>query len=111
MLRGIYADPGARARALGAWGGIAGVGAASGPLLGGLLAGTVGWRAVFVVNVPVGLATLALYARHGPRVAGVAARGLDPAGQALWLAGFGALVLGLIEAGERGWTSPVVLGV
>src|SRR5438270_273698 len=56
LLRAAYTETSARARAVGAWGAIAGVAAASGPVLGGLLAGGPGWRAVFFVNVPVGLA-------------------------------------------------------
>ncbi len=64
LLRGTYQEAGQRARAVGAWGAVAGVGAASGPILGGLLVGVVSWRAVFIVNMPVGILGLALTSRY-----------------------------------------------
>lgn len=64
LLRAAYPDPRERARALGVWGGIAGTAAASGPVLGGVLTASLSWRAVFVVNLPVGVAALWLTQRH-----------------------------------------------
>ena len=58
LIRGAYEDARERARAVGIWGATAGIGAASGPILGGLLVAALGWRSVFVVNLPVGLAAL-----------------------------------------------------
>ncbi len=54
LLRAAYPDVAERARAVGAWGAVAGVAAASGPILGGVLVTIADWRAVFVVNLPVG---------------------------------------------------------
>ena len=109
LLRATYSNPPERARAVGAWGAIAGVGAASGPIVGGVLVGLVSWRAVFVVNVPVGILALVLGYRHlrpaGERQGG----GFDPAGQLLGLASLTLLTVGLIEGGAAGWTSPVTV--
>jgi DHA2 family methylenomycin A resistance protein-like MFS transporter len=110
LLRASAPDAAARARAVGVWGGVGGVAAASGPVLGGLLTGWLGWRAVFAVNPAVAVACLVLTARHVPRPAADRGRGLDPLGQALALVALGALSLGLIEAGVRGFHDPLVLG-
>ena len=58
LLQQVYRTPSARARAFGLWGAIAGVAATAGPLVGGVLTSTVGWRWVFVINLPVGLLCL-----------------------------------------------------
>jgi DHA2 family methylenomycin A resistance protein-like MFS transporter len=110
LLRASAPDPAARARAVGVWGGVSGVAAASGPVLGGLLTGWLGWRSVFAVNPAVAIACLVLTARHVPHPAADRRRGLDPLGQALSLVALGALSLGLIESGVRGFGDPLVLG-
>ena len=74
LLRERHPGRAEQARALGVWGGVGGVGAAGGPLLGGLLAGTVGWRAVFLLNLPVAGVAALLLARHLPRAARPARR-------------------------------------
>jgi DHA2 family methylenomycin A resistance protein-like MFS transporter len=99
LIRTAYDDPAARARAVGVWGGVGGIGAASGPVLGGLLVAAAGWRAVFVVNVPVGVAAIALTLRLVPAPPGRPRR-LDPAAQALAVLSLAALTLGVIEAGR-----------
>jgi MFS transporter, DHA2 family, methylenomycin A resistance protein len=105
LLRATYADPAERAQAVGVWGGVAGIGAASGPILGGFLVGLLSWRAVFVVNVPVGAFALWLGARH-LRATGERSDGaLDPAGQVLGIMTLTLLTTGVIEGGARGWTS------
>ncbi|MFF9866653.1 MFS transporter [Streptomyces sp. NPDC013953] len=112
-----------RNRALGVWAAIGGSGAAAGVLLGGALTEGPGWQWVFHVNVPVGLALLlALPAvvpppprrtkRPGPpdvKPTGRIAR-LDVPGALLVTAGTGALILGLVEAGESGWGAAASLG-
>ncbi|MGI8451490.1 MAG: MFS transporter, partial [Streptosporangiaceae bacterium] len=57
LLQASYPDRARRARAVGLWGGLGGLAAASGPVLGGGLAAAVGWRPAFAVNIPVGLLT------------------------------------------------------
>jgi EmrB/QacA subfamily drug resistance transporter len=99
--------PGRRGAVLGAWGGIGGLGAALGPLAGGALAGSVGWRAIFWLNVPLGLvlmplARLRLAESYGPR------RRLDLAGAVLGSAGLFGVVWAVIRAGAAGWASAEV---
>lgn len=106
LLRSAYPAPGDRARAFGWWGAVAGVAAASGPVVGGLLTSALGWRAVFLVNLPVGLAGIGLARHHLADSRPQPARRADGAGQVLAMVCLAALVLGVIEAGEAGWSSP-----
>jgi DHA2 family methylenomycin A resistance protein-like MFS transporter len=110
LLRASYADRAARARAIGIWGGIAGVAAASGPVIGGALTQTVSWRVVFFVNVPIGALALALTLRYVVRPRGRGERGLDPVVLLSAIGALGGLTLALIEARTRGWDAPPVLG-
>jgi DHA2 family methylenomycin A resistance protein-like MFS transporter len=109
LLRGAYRDPAERARAVGAWGAVAGIGAASGPVLGGLLVALASWRAVFIVNVPVGLLAMRLSRRHLPPAGERSYAGFDPPGQVLGVLTLTLLTLGLIEGGSAGWGSPLSL--
>jgi DHA2 family methylenomycin A resistance protein-like MFS transporter len=105
LLRGTYDSPSERARAVGVWGAVAGIAAASGPVLGGLLSGLVSWRAVFFVNLPVGIVGLALSARWLSRTGETLEGGIDPAGQLLGILALTLLTFGMIEAGDAGWGS------
>ena len=64
LLQASYPNREARARAYGIWGGVAGVAAGAGPVLGGALVTGLGWRSVFFVNVPIGAVGLVLAARY-----------------------------------------------
>jgi MFS transporter, DHA2 family, methylenomycin A resistance protein len=108
LLQATYTEPGQRARAFGIWGGVAGVGAASGPVIGGLLIAGLGWRSVFAINLSFGLLGLAGVARYLPAPAGHR-RPADPAGQVLGIVALASLTGAMIEAGAKGWTSPLVL--
>jgi EmrB/QacA subfamily drug resistance transporter len=96
-----------RARALGIWGAIGGAGAAAGVLAGGMLTTWLGWRAVFLVNVPVGLAAgpVSLHLVPGTSARRHGARDLDLPGAALAAAGLVTLAYGLARAPAYGWTS------
>ena len=110
IVTNVFTAPRERARAIGWWGGVAGVSIASGPLLGGLLVQTLGWRSVFWINVPVGLAAIALTSRFVPESRAAHPRRLDPVGQLLMIATLGLLVFGIIEAPVHGWGSTLILG-
>ena len=66
IITNTFTDRTERARAIGVWGATFGLSVAFGPVLGGLLVDSVGWRGVFWVNIPVGLAAIALTARFVP---------------------------------------------
>ncbi|MGI5228419.1 MFS transporter [Actinoallomurus sp. CA-142502] len=110
LVRAAYEDPGARARAVGVWGGVAGVAAASGPVIGGVLTQAVSWRLVFFVNVPIGLAALLMTRRHVPSAGGHGRPGFDLPAQATVIAALGVLTFALIEARTEGWAAPFILG-
>jgi MFS transporter, DHA2 family, methylenomycin A resistance protein len=97
LLRAAYPDARERARAVGVWGGVAGVAAASGPIVGGVAVSVVSWRAVFFVNVPIGLLGLWLAARHLPPRVERTGGGLDPVGQVAGVLALTLLTFGLIE--------------
>jgi EmrB/QacA subfamily drug resistance transporter len=101
-----------RARALGVWGAVGGAGAAVGVLLGGALTELVGWRAIFLINLPVGV-LLAAGATHViPADAGRPRwNGLDVRGALLATVGVGGLVYALSQAESTGWTSAQTLGI
>jgi DHA2 family methylenomycin A resistance protein-like MFS transporter len=109
LINASFTDRGRRVRAIGMWGGFGGVAAGLGPVVGGALTSWVGWRAVFYVNVPIGIAAVLLTAAFvvAPRPTG--RTGLDPLGQVLAVVTVAALAFGLIEGGARGWTSGPVL--
>jgi EmrB/QacA subfamily drug resistance transporter len=101
-----------RAKALGVWGAVGGAGAAVGVLLGGILTELVDWRAIFFINLPVGLLLAAgafgLLPADPTRPQW---RGLDLRGALLATASLGALVYTLAQAQSRGWTSTATLGI
>jgi DHA2 family methylenomycin A resistance protein-like MFS transporter len=109
LIRVAYPAGRERAKAIGVWGAVAGVAAAAGPVVGGLLTDALSWRAVFVVNVPLAAVAVLLAGRFVPAAPPDPRRGLDPAAQLAGTLALGALTLALIEAGARGWTAPLVL--
>ncbi|MGZ4179654.1 MAG: MFS transporter [Solirubrobacteraceae bacterium] len=101
-----------RARALGVWGAVGGAGAAVGVLLGGLLTQLIDWRAIFLVNVPIGLAVAVAVRRVVPGDAGSPQwRRVDVPGAALATTGVGAMVFALSQASTSGWLSAQTLAV
>ncbi|HST42559.1 MAG TPA: MFS transporter [Conexibacter sp.] len=105
IVRNTFTDARERAQAIGVWGGTIGVSMALGPVLGGLLVEAVGWRAIFWVNVPIGIAAIVLTARFVPESRAGRARRPDPFGQALVIVLLGTLTFAIIEAPSHGWLS------
>ncbi len=102
IITNTFTDPRERARAIGVWGAVVGISMAAGPLVGGLLVESVGWRAIFWVNIPVGLAAVLLTLRFVPESRAPKARRPDPVGQVLVIALFGSLTYAIIEAPTAG---------
>ena len=101
-----------RARALGVWGAVGGAGAAVGVLLGGLLTQLIDWRAIFFINLPIGLIVAAGALHVVPADATRPRwRQLDLRGAAVATASLGALVFALSQAQSAGWTSTQTLGL
>jgi EmrB/QacA subfamily drug resistance transporter len=99
-----------RNRALGAWAAIGGSGFVVGMIVSGLLTAGPGWRWVFLVNVPIGVAALAVLPRLLPGEPARPASGrVDLVGAVLVTAAAAALVHGLTAAGDGGWTAPGTL--
>lgn len=101
-------DEQARHRLVGWWAAAGGVGMAAGPLLGGALVAVADWRAVFAVNVVIGIPAAIWSLRSMPSVAS-AGRRLDLAGMGTATVLIGGLVFALIEAPAQGWLSPAVI--
>jgi DHA2 family methylenomycin A resistance protein-like MFS transporter len=108
LVRQAFAEPAARARAVAVWsaGGAAAI--AAGPVLGGILTSTAGWRTIFFVNLPVGTAALVLLLLRAPRSPRLAAP-LDLAGQLTAVLGLAALAFAVITGGSGGFARPSVL--
>lgn len=96
IIRNTFDDPRERAQAIGVWGAVVGVSMALGPVLGGVLV-EASWRAIFLVNIPVGLAAIALTARYVPESRAPRGRRPDPVGQVLVIVLLSTLVYGIIE--------------
>jgi DHA2 family methylenomycin A resistance protein-like MFS transporter len=111
IISATFDDPGERAGAIGVWSAGSGLALALGPAVGGLLVDAFGWRSVFLLNVPIAVAVVALGTRFIPvipRRAGVGS--FDWTGAFLTTAGIGLLTFAIIEGPGRGWGSSVILG-
>ncbi|MFR9800174.1 MFS transporter, partial [Streptomyces sp. MS06] len=102
IITNTFTDPRERARAIGVWGAVIGISMAVGPLLGGVLVQSVGWRSIFWVNLPVGLTALLLTLRFVPESRAPHPRRPDPVGQLLVIVLFGALTYAIIQAPDSG---------
>src|SRR5215831_14165125 len=111
IIANTFTDPRERARAIGIWGGVFGLSIAAGPVLGGLLVAGVGWRGIFWVNIPVGVAAIVLTALFVPESRAARARRPEPAGQLLVIVTLASLTYAIIEGPRAGWTSPVIVGL
>jgi EmrB/QacA subfamily drug resistance transporter len=99
-----------RGAAIGAWSGLGGVTTAFGPFLGGWLVEAASWRLIFLINLPIAVAVIWVTTRHVPetRDEGMAP-GIDVSGALLAALGLAGVIYALTEAGNKGWTAPVVI--
>jgi EmrB/QacA subfamily drug resistance transporter len=111
IIRNVFTDARERAQAIGMWGATVGISLALGPVVGGALVESIGWRSIFWINIPVGLSALALTLRFVPESRAPHARRLDAVGQLLVIALFSSLTYAIIEAPSAGWLSAQSLGL
>jgi EmrB/QacA subfamily drug resistance transporter len=109
IIRNTFLDPKERAQALGAWGAVIGISLALGPVVGGILVHNVGWQSIFWVNIPVGVAAIALTARFVPESRADHPRRLDPIGQMLVIVFLASLTYSIIQGPEAGWGSAQIV--
>jgi MFS transporter, DHA2 family, methylenomycin A resistance protein len=103
-------DAASRARAIGIWTASGGVALAAGPVASGLLLSYLGWRSIFLVNLPIAALGIWLAGRFAVETGRTPTpRGIDPAGQILAIVFLLGLVWAVIEAGSLGWAAPPVL--
>jgi EmrB/QacA subfamily drug resistance transporter len=111
IVTNTFTDARERAQAIGLWGSTFGLSLALGPVIGGALVESVGWRGVFWVNIPVGVAALILTARYVPESKAAHSRRPDLLGQALVIILLGALSYAIIEGPSYGWSSVRIIVV
>jgi EmrB/QacA subfamily drug resistance transporter len=109
IITNTFTERKERAQAIGIWGGVVGLSMALGPVLGGALVSSVGWRSIFWINVPIGVAGCTLAALYIPESRSSRSRSFDPVGQVLLIAVFASLTFGIIEGARLGWSSPLIL--
>ncbi|MGF6441544.1 MFS transporter [Paraburkholderia youngii] len=109
LLGAAFPEPHARARAVSVWAGTAALALGAGPLVGGVLVDRFGWPAIFLINVPIGVAGIWLTIAHAPDTQGHATRRIDLAGQTLAVVALVGLTYAVVESGRLGWTSMTVL--
>ena len=107
IITNTFPDRGERAKAIGLWGAVTGLGVAVGPITGGVLLAHFGWPSVFVALVPVAALALLATLRWVPESSDPGQARLDPAGLLVSSAAIGLLVYTIIEAPGRGWTAPL----
>jgi EmrB/QacA subfamily drug resistance transporter len=111
IITNVFTEPRERARAIGVWGGVVGISLGLGPVVGGVLVETVGWRSIFWINIPIGLAAIALTARFVPESRAPRARRVDAVGQLLVMVALACVTYAIIDTPRAGWTSPSTLGL
>ena len=109
LLSHAFHDEKARGRAVAVWAAGASLALTAGPFVGGTLISLVGWRSIFLVNLPIGLAGLWLTFRFAEETTRLPQREVDLPGQIAAITALGALAGSLIEGGALGWRNPVVI--
>lgn len=109
LLNHAYADDRERGRAVAVWAAGASLALTAGPFVGGALITLVSWRAIFLVNLPIGLAGLWLSWRYASETTRARSREIDLPGQIAAIGALGALAGAIIEGGSLGWSDPAVI--
>ncbi|NUW33329.1 MFS transporter [Nonomuraea sp. SMC257] len=105
-----FTEPGARARAFGAWSAAGGVGGMAGALAGGAITSGLSWRWVFLINVPIGVVLIGAAVTSLAGTRAVRREPLDLVGAVTGTAGLAALIYGVMRSADHGWTSLPVAG-
>jgi EmrB/QacA subfamily drug resistance transporter len=111
IVSNTFTERRARARAMGVWGAVFGLSLALGPVVGGLLVSVASWRAIFWINIPIGIAAIALTQLFVPESKAATARRFDPWGQLLVIILLATLTYGVIEGPSHGWASPLIVAM
>ena len=109
LLNHTYPEPRERSRAIGRWAVGASAALSAGPLVGGVLTATLGWRAIFFINAPVGMAGIFLTSRYASETSRSPGRGVDPPGQLTAILCLTLLAAATIRGGADGFGSTTVL--
>jgi len=109
ILSGVFPNPAERAKAIGIWSAVSGLGIAVGPTLGGILLEHFAWSSIFLINLPVVAIALIAGRRLVPASRAPRPPRLDLRGAALSVAGLGVLTYTLIQAPDNGWTSSTTI--
>lgn len=110
IVTNIFIEPRDRARAIGIWAAVSGVGIAAGPLIGGVLIDAVGWRSIFWINVPTGALAIVLTLLVIQESRAARPRALDPIGQLFVITFLVSLIFAIIEAPRFAVLSPWIIG-
>lgn len=111
IITTTFTDRAERARAVGVWSAVVGVSMGIGPLVGGALTDTVGWRGIFWINIPIGIAAIVLTFVFVPESTSGRRRRFDPVGQVLVIAMLASLIAALIEGPHLGWGRPPTIAL
>jgi MFS transporter, DHA2 family, methylenomycin A resistance protein len=111
LVTQLEPDPQRRARLIGIWAMVSGLSFVLGPLLGGALVDTLGWPAIFSINVPIVLAAIAVGMRTITESADPDHASLDPVGQLMAVCALGTLTYAVIEGRSHGWGSGLTIGL
>ncbi|GMK40636.1 MFS transporter [Paenibacillus sp. CCS19] len=109
LIAHAYPDPGERARALGIWAAVTGIALAAGPVVGGMLVDSLGWRSIFLLNMPIALVSLVITWFSIHKTVRNPHRNLDGTGQFLAIVTIVALCYALMEGESQGWNSALIL--
>jgi DHA2 family methylenomycin A resistance protein-like MFS transporter len=111
LLVHAYPEPTERAKALGIWAAVTGAAMAAGPVVGGLLVDSFGWRSIFLLNVPLAVISLILTILFVRETEHKVQKSYDIGGQITAIVAIAALSFGLMEGNTYGWHAPFIFTV